>query len=490
MIVESSPARKRLRQIFLSIFILAISWAVVVRLTGGGRFWIGTFRVSSRSPVNALIAAMLSAVAAWALASSQERRQILPTLLSQLRRCLDRVRTSADSWVGASIPPAIAAVFALIVLLSALAKSTYVASGADAYGYMSQADLWVKRDLIVKQPLTTGMDWPNVGETLTPLGYMPRGRGTDMVPIYAPGLPMLMAAFKIIAGPTAVFWVVPCLGAVTIWATYLMGSRLASPVVGTAGAALMASSPAFLMQLMFPMSDVPVTAWWTLSLAFLLFEHPWAPFAAGLTAGAAVLTRPNLIPLAAVLGIFLVWRAARCYGRDERSVTQRALLFAAGSVPACAIVAIINTQLYGSPFRSGYGRLSNLYRWHYLSTNLIHYAGWLLQTQTAVIALALSAPFVLRRQPLRLMGDRVQTVVLLWLCFAAVVFLSYMFYVPFGEWWYLRFVLPAFPPLFVLTSSVILAIIDRTMRRGGTLMMTIVIGILAWHGVTVARHKS
>ena len=50
------------------------------------------------------------------------------------------------------------------------------------------------------------------------------------------------------------------LGGVAIWATYLMGARVAGPMVGFAAAVLLATSPVFLYQLMAPMRDVPVTA--------------------------------------------------------------------------------------------------------------------------------------------------------------------------------------------------------------------------------------
>ena len=37
-----------------------------------------------------------------------------------------------------------------------------------------------------------------------------------MVPTYSPGLPMVMAAFKALGAPDAVFYVVPLLGALII----------------------------------------------------------------------------------------------------------------------------------------------------------------------------------------------------------------------------------------------------------------------------------
>jgi asparagine N-glycosylation enzyme membrane subunit Stt3 len=47
---------------------------------------------------------------------------------------------------------------------------------------------------------------------------------------------MLMAVFKLIGGAKAVYLVVPLLGGLAVWATFLMGSRLAGAFVGACGA--------------------------------------------------------------------------------------------------------------------------------------------------------------------------------------------------------------------------------------------------------------
>src|SRR6185295_3687578 len=116
-------------------------------------------------------------------------------------------------------------------------------------------------------------------------GYTPAPHGPAIVPVYAPGLPMVMAIFERLAGPQAVFYVVPLLGGVAVWATYLMGTGVAGRMVGLSAAVMLATSPVFLYQLMFPMSDVPVTAWWALCLALLACKRRDASLAAGLIAG-------------------------------------------------------------------------------------------------------------------------------------------------------------------------------------------------------------
>ncbi len=151
--------------------------------------------------------------------------------------------------------------------------------------------------------------------------------------------------------------------------------------------------------------------------------------------------------------------------RDARRVLPLAL-FAGAAVPGCLAVAAINQYLYGSPFRFGYEPVEVLYQLANAGPNLDRYPRWLVQTQTPFILLALAAPFFAfsRRQRSPLFA--VDRVVLL-LSVAAVVWLSYLFYLPFGrdEWTYLRFLLPAYPPLLVLSVAVTIEVLGLAIAR-------------------------
>jgi hypothetical protein len=82
-----------------------------------------------------------------------------------------------------------------------------------------------------------------------------------------------------------------------------------------------------------------------------------------------------------------------------------------------------------------------------------------------------------------------RAIAIAWVCFAVAVFASYIFYIPFDEWWFLRFVLPAFPPMLVLTSVVVSAIAGMRAAVRGPLTALIVMA-LAWRGFDYAvdRH--
>ena len=103
----------------------------------------------------------------------------------------------------------IAAALAAIVVSTGLIWSTRVAAGSDAYGYVSQVDLWRRGDLHIDQSFGASVPWPLARWTFMPLGYRPEPDGYRIVPQYPAGLPLLMAGFTLIAGSCAMFWVVP-----------------------------------------------------------------------------------------------------------------------------------------------------------------------------------------------------------------------------------------------------------------------------------------
>ena len=174
----------------------------------------------------------------------------------------------------ASLPAVARAVPAALVgwvLFASLWFGTYAAGGADSFGYLSQARLLAHGRLTDTMPGHANFDWPEVPFTLTPLGYTRVGESDTLIPVYPPGLPMLMAPLALIHRD-AVFLLVPLCAALTIWLCILLGRELGDPVAGVLGALLVAVSPTFLLQAVQPMSDVPVSALWLSAL--LLARRP------------------------------------------------------------------------------------------------------------------------------------------------------------------------------------------------------------------------
>lgn len=349
----------------------------------------------------------------------------------------------------------IAGLAAIAAALAGIIWGTHVAGGPDSYCYLSQAELFASGHVMHVEPLAAAATWERGAAAFVPVGHVPAfGRPDASVPMCSPGYPIVMAIARLGGGRAAMFGVVPALGGITVWLTFVLARRMGRESAGAIAAMLMAASPAFLYQVVQPMSDVPATALW--AAALVAASHPRMTVSsgrsalAGMATGAAILMRPNLVPIAAVVALGVSCdRPVRW-----RNVGRTWLSFGAGVAPFVIVVALLQNAMYGSPFRSGYGDLGSLFKLEHIWPNLQRYPAWLLQTETPIVLLALVAPW--------LMPDPVARRRAFWLSgFAAAVFACYIAYDVFDAWWYLRFVLPAYPALLVLTASALTALLRR-----------------------------
>ena len=325
----------------------------------------------------------------------------------------------------------------------AAAYAARAVGGSDTYGYVSEARLWAAGRLTVHDRLAELA--PMIGPSVAPLGYQLARVPGAIVPTYSPGLPLLMAAaLKVTGREGSVYAIVPLLGAIGIWVMYVLGRRTAGPAAGLFAALAIALSPIYNFQALHPMSDVPVTTWWLIAWALCWTPGRLAAAGASAAIALAVLTRPNLAPLA----LFIV--AAMVI---ERPRLVRAVLVAAGAAAGAAAIAALNSHLYGSPTTSGYGSLESLYSWKNAAANLQNYVGWLVELHSPIPLLAFAAPFVAASPRTWLMA-----------AFVFGVLFSYLFYFVYDNWTYLRFMLPAVPVLLVLTGAVLAALVDRLPR--------------------------
>ena len=475
-----TDGRARLRRALSRIGLLAAVWAVVLAVTNGVAVALGPIHFSSRNARNPAIGALILLSAAFLLAPAGRRRE---AIVGDVVGSAARVRGLVGAWRAllracrAAIRPPVTTVFAAalvgLTLAASWTRGAYIAGGSDSYGYISEAHLFATGRLRADSPLMNA--FPHVGPSgVTPLGYHPADDGSrTLVPMYAPGLPLTMAVAERVGGMDAVYVVMPLLAAVAVWFTYRLGAQVVGPGTGVGAALLLFTSPAFVFQLLgAPMSDVPATGWWTLALSLLLRDRRWASLAAGIAAGLALLTRPNLLLVIVVLGSYLLWKVIRA--RTARSEALiRLVLFCVPGIAAGLAVAWFNAIWYGSPLRSGYS--SNLFDLSYWRTNIVNYPAWLTESQTPLLLVGLAAPFAVRWAGRRVGRPRPDVQAAIWLLFgvAVAVFASYVFYLPFGAWWFLRFLLPAFPPLAVLTCATVAALGDRFGSRA------LVLGIAA-----------
>jgi hypothetical protein len=469
--------RRLVFHLLLLLALLAALWALAIAATGGIAIGHGAWRFRARSSRNPFLGAVASIVAALLFLPAGRRRRELANEWIGLVRVID-AWVLAVRRIGPRLAPFIGASLALAVFGLAVARGSFIAGGSDEYAYLSEAELFASGTLRVEQPIMREVTWPDSARALTPPGWTPLG-DASIVPITAPGYPIVMAATMLVAGRHSASFILPLLAGLAVWCTYVLGRRLAGGLVGVAAAALLATSPTFLLHSLLPLSDLPGAAWWSLALVLVLYESRGAALAAGIAAGVAILTRPNFVPVAVVPGLYLLWPAV-----GERSLTgratQRAVLYAAGAAPFCAAVGVLNAIWYGSPVGNGYRPFDQLYQWANFAPNAMHYATWIAQTQTPVIGIALAAPWLLSERD---SSPPPRSVATMCLAFIAGILGCQLLLTPFDNWLYLRYLLPAFPPLCVLTSVSLAALVTRLVPRARTLVLTSAILLLSGRGL-------
>ena len=369
-------------------------------------------------------------------------------------------------------PARLLVVLALATLVIGVRFSSLDAGGSDSYAYISQAELWLHGPLVTPMREATLVPWPDAVRTFTPLGYVPSVDGDAMVSQVPIGLPLLMAGAKLVGGQRAIFWVVPICGSLLVLATFAIARRIGSPWMAFTAACLVATSPTVLYQLLQPMTDVPAAAAWAVVTWCALIETTPAAWAGGLAASAAILIRPNLVPLG---GIFALWIWSAGW--------RRAAAFIAGVIPGCLAIAYINNWWYGSPVLSGYGSNATLFSTSHVARNIAQYGRWVIETQTPLALAGIAALFTpavwfwRTRQAARAAA--------LLALVALTVFAIYCFYTPFDAWWYLRFLLPAFPAMLIGIAAVLARLFDRPSARWRAAAAVFVMGLCAW-GVWLA----
>jgi hypothetical protein len=421
-------------------------WALAIWIVGGFTIALPGMTIQSHDPLRPLALGVMAAAIYLMMGGG-------PVIVRNVRRL--------------TVPAAI--LLALCPAIAGIARNSWTAGGADQYAYVSQADLWLQRDLTVQIPLAANAPWPEALLTFMPHGFRPAVSGPALVPVTAPGLPLLMAAAKTIAGHCAMFLVTPVTGALLVWMTFLIGRRIDSAALGLAAAWLVATSPAALAMLVSPMSDVPAAALWAIAIYFTFGRTPRSALFAGLAASAAILIRPNLAPLAGILVIWKLWAGLKPRATDGAGLKggptraavvaqdfSPALIMIAGTIPGCLFIAWINNTLYGSPLASGYGSLSVLFSVSHIAPNLERYGRWLVESQTPLAVVGIAALLVPlktiwrtheQQQAARLLGASVM-----------VVWALYLIYTPFEAWWFLRFLLPAWPAMCLGSAALLVRV--------------------------------
>ena len=386
----------------------------------------------------------------------------------------------------------LAALAGALTAVVAVSFGTYSPSGADASGYLSQADMWSHLAMALGDPLVVLPGWPLAPGETAPLGWRPALQHGWQVPTYAPGLPLLMAVPHALAGITGAVLVVAISAGFAVAATGALACRLGGGMAAVMASMMLASSPTFLYQAFQPMSDVPVTAawaicWWLVSAG--------SPTGAGVAAAAAAMIRPNLAPLAVLPWMVVARRAAG----PHRS--RHAWQFALPVAVAGGAIALVQWRWYGSALISGYGSAAELFALVNLAPNARLYASWLWHAERVfvlVTACALCGWGLARMWP-----DRGNTFEdgsncsqsrdgrakphLGLVAFASGVTAAYLVYAVFETWSYLRFLLPAMAVVLAIVGATLAAALRRLPTAGQGLVALALVVAASAGGLKMAR---
>jgi hypothetical protein len=455
--VARSSRVKNVGRLLLILSAGFLAWAAVVAITGGIQWRVAGVLLRSRDPGRPLVIG-LALLLMHAVVFRDSFLRDTDRLAGALRRLL----------------PAFALCCALGLGVHAVRYGAFTAGGSDSFGYLSQAYGWADGTMARPQPFPISVPWPAADASLAPLGYSPGPQPHTMAPIYAPGLPLMMAT-ALVLGDCGPFLVVPLCAAVVVWLTFLLGGRTGGPWAGLLAALFVATSPIVLFQSLWSMSDVPSAALWTGAALAALGGSRGSSLAAGLCTTAGLLVRPNLpvMPL-----IFLAHLALTSRGR-ERWI--RVALFSAPVALAAIAIGTLYTSWHGSPWNLGFGGAGEIFSARNVLPNLTRYPVWLWQSQSPMVLLA----FV----PLlpRFGRDASGPAVRLCAALFAGTLLSYLVYAPFEEWWYLRFLLPAIPALFVLMSTGMVVLARRLPRVRARVVVTAVTFMMLAYTIRVSQ---
>jgi hypothetical protein len=344
--------------------------------------------------------------------------------------------------------------------------------GADSYGYVSASQIIAGGHLIEAAPIAEWLSAPNRLALASPLGWAPAPDESGIAPAYPIGMPIVMALFSLVGGTDAVFLVSPVMAIAALSLVYRLARNWFDADTGLLAAALVAWNPVFITYAKQPMSDLAATLWIMLALVLSLRSGAISAFAAGLAAGAAVITRPALLLAAAIIPL-------AAHHSEQRM--RRLMIAGAGLTIGVMATMAVQNYLFGSPLSTGYGTAGALFSFSHVQTNLGIFTrqGWTvvgpLWIPGLVIGLIAARPTP-RSKPAAI--------------FAGVA-LPYLFYLPFDHWETLRFLLPGIVPLTIVVAAGLIHIARMPRKPAVTaVLITAFVAIVAGRSESLLRASS
>lgn len=314
------------------------------------------------------------------------------------------------------LAPGVAALLALFAFYATF-RQRYVGA-SDWYGYYALSRLFLEGR--VTMPMTLDVaKYP----AAAPLAF--EASDGRAIPRYPPGYPLLMALAGVVG---AEFFVTPLCAALSVLVLYLILIRRVSRFVAVLVSATWAVFPVVVWGAGSVMSDLPAALW--LMTTYCLLDRE-KPALAGAAFALAVATRPTNV----LFGLLLVPLLVGDWRRFAR--------FAAAAAAGAAVHGLYNLEVFGAPWRMGYGDSFSGFSLGRFPRNFPRF-GWHLLTVLGAGTLlpAIAGVFRRHRRSLFFLG---------WFLLFWVLY-SFWWVYP-DPWWYLRFLLPGLPGLFILAAD-------------------------------------
>lgn len=363
-------------------------------------------------------------------------------------------------------------VLTILLLLGAMVYSVFLyrdgspyAGGADSSGYLNTARLLGQGKFFgeVRTPPGHGHTSFSLG-AFQPLGFVVESKFPRMAPTYPLGLPLHLLAAATFGGWNRAALFVNIFSALggggMLW---LLARHFRFPPAWAAVAVVwLWLCPLFTFCALQPMSDALALGWSLAVLYAALRSREGAGWclACGIALSMAVLVRPTnaLLFIPVVLAV----------GFRPLSLLQ----LAAGGIPGAIFLGFYNHHVYGAILTTGYGDVGTSFSTGFLRHNLGHLSHWIPGLLSALVCAALALPFLPGKwsRDARILG--------LW-TFLLIGFYSFYFHT--GEsWWYVRFILPAFPLLILAALAAWRKIPLHSPATQAGLLTVILVGTIAW----------
>lgn len=318
-----------------------------------------------------------------------------------------------------------------LVLLGLLTAGAFVAyflfrqryvGACDWFGYYELARLFREGRVALDTALPA-----ETFPAIVPLGFIPQG--ANIVPMYPPGYPVLLALAGLVG---AELLVNPLLGAVSIVVLYLLALDLTGKRwVGVATAAMWAFFPVVVFGSTTVMSDLTATV--PVMAAYLLYRRGRVPWSALLLCFSLTI-RPANILFCAAFAIPLL---------RDRNVVR----YVAWMLPVAVPFALYNQLIYGAPWRTGYANIALDLTSEVFGPHLRFYLWETFRQAGPAALLAIPGLAVLFVRA----GRRSEA------AFFGLWFLGHLLFYSFWRsggdaWWWTRFLLPAYVPLFLCAA--------------------------------------